>query len=145
MIRWAEYDVTGMIEAGMNTSTAPRVLVVDDDPAIREFVGELLQDEGYEVRLATDGEEALQLLEAWPANLIILDLMMPRMDGWAFRRQQRTRLDLVHIPVIIMSASREIDIMAEELEASTILPKPFDLEALLTETERLLPLQTFQS
>lgn len=130
-----------MTDARIPPSAAPRVLVVDDDPSIRELVGELLEYEGYEIRLATDGEDALQLLQDWPAHLIILDLMMPHMDGWAFRREQRVREDLAHIPVIIMSASRTIDIDAEELGASAVFPKPFDLEALLVEAERLLPLQ----
>jgi CheY-like chemotaxis protein len=116
----------------------PRVLVVDDDPAIREFVGQALEDEGYEVRLAVNGQDALRTLLEWRANLIVLDLMMPTMDGWTFRDRQREIANLADIPVIVMSAARNLVGQTDRLAADAILPKPFDLETLLTETERLL-------
>ncbi|MFN0071826.1 MAG: response regulator [Chloroflexota bacterium] len=115
-----------------------RVLVVDDDPAIREFVGQALEDEGYEIRLAVNGKEALCTLRNWPAHLIVLDLMMPTMDGWTFRDKQRDSVALADIPVIVMSAARNLVGQTERLAPAAILPKPFDLNALLTETERLL-------
>jgi len=116
----------------------PRVLVVDDDPAIRDFVGQALEEEGYEVRLAVNGQDALTTLSDWPANLIVLDLMMPTMDGWTFRDRQRESKALANIPVIVMSAARNLVGQTERLAPAAILPKPFDLDALLTETERLL-------
>jgi CheY-like chemotaxis protein len=115
-----------------------RILVVDDDPAIREFVGQALEDEGYEVRLAVNGQDALTMLRQWQANLIVLDLMMPTMDGWTFRDRQREVAHLAEIPVIIMSAARNLDGQTERLAPAAILPKPFDLDTLLSETERLL-------
>ena len=123
----------------MNSGSAhPRVLVVDDDPAIREFVGQALEDEGYEVRLAVNGQDALTTLLEWQANLIVLDLMMPTMDGWTFRDRQREVDSLAGIPVIVMSAARNLVGQTDRLAADAILPKPFDLDTLLTETERLL-------
>ena len=123
----------------MNSESAhPRVLVVDDDPAIREFVGQALEDEGYEVRLAVNGQDALTTLLEWQANLIVLDLMMPTMDGWTFRDRQREVASLAGIPVIVMSAARNLVGQTDRLAADAILPKPFDLDTLLTETERLL-------
>jgi CheY-like chemotaxis protein len=123
----------------MNSDSAhPRVLVVDDDPAIREFVGQALEDEGYEVRLAVNGQDALTTLLEWQANLIVLDLMMPTMDGWTFRDRQREVASLAGIPVIVMSAARNLVGQTDRLAADAILPKPFDLDTLLTETERLL-------
>ena len=123
----------------MNSDSAhPRVLVVDDDPAIREFVGQALEDEGYEVRLAVNGQDALTTLLEWQANLIVLDLMMPTMDGWTFRDRQREVDSLAGIPVIVMSAARNLVGQTDRLAADAILPKPFDLDTLLTETERLL-------
>ena len=115
-----------------------RVLVVDDDPAIREFVGQALEDEGYEVRLAVNGQEALATLLEWQANLIVLDLMMPTMDGWTFRDRQREVDILADIPVIVMSAARNLVGQTDRLAPAAILPKPFDLDTLLAETERLL-------
>jgi len=123
----------------MNSESAhPRVLVVDDDPAIREFVGQALEDEGYEVRLAVNGQDALTTLLEWQANLIVLDLMMPTMDGWTFRDRQREVASLAGIPVIVMSAARNLVGQTDRLAANAILPKPFDLDTLLMETERLL-------
>ena len=120
------------------TFATPRVLVVDDDPAIREFVGQALEEEGYEVRLAINGQDALATLLEWQANLIVLDLMMPTMDGWTFRDRQREMANLADIPVIVMSAARNLVGHTERLAPSAILPKPFDLDTLLAETERLL-------
>lgn len=116
----------------------PRVLVVDDDPAIRAFVGQALEDEGYEVRLAMNGQDALATLIEWQANLIVLDLMMPTMDGWTFRDRQREMASLADIPVIVMSAARNLAGQTERLAPSAILPKPFGLSTLLAETQRLL-------
>ena len=117
---------------------AARVLVVDDDSAIREFVGQALEEEGYEVRLAVNGQDALSTLLEWQAHLIVLDLMMPTMDGWTFRDRQREVENLADIPVIVMSAARNLVGQTERLAPAAILPKPFDLDRLLSETERLL-------
>ncbi|HEX3245156.1 MAG TPA: response regulator [Chloroflexota bacterium] len=119
-------------------NVAARVLVVDDDPAIRDFVGQALEEEGYEVRLAINGQDALSTLLEWHADLIVLDLMMPTMDGWTFRARQREMETLANIPVIVMSAARNLDGQGDRLLPAAILPKPFDLDHLLTETERLL-------
>ena len=66
-----------------------RVLVVDDDLSIQGFLAEALADEGYGVRTAANGREALAILREWRPDLILLDLMMPEMDGWEFRGEQR--------------------------------------------------------
>jgi CheY-like chemotaxis protein len=121
-----------------SSNVAPRVLVVDDDPAIRDFVGQALEEEGYEVRLAINGQDALSTLLKWHADLIVLDLMMPTMDGWTFRERQRESEALANIPVIVMSAARNLNGQSDRLLPAAILPKPFDLDHLLTETERLL-------
>ena len=115
-----------------------RVLVVDDDPAIREFVGQALVEEGYETRLASNGKDALCQLREWPADLIVLDLMMPTMDGWTFRDKQRETGALAAIPVIVMSAARDVTDQTERLQPAAVLPKPFDLATLLAEAERIL-------
>lgn len=101
------------------------VLVVDDDPAIRELVATLLEDEGYEVRRASDGIEALQELDADGIDLVVSDVSMPRLDGATLARRMRTRRRPV--PVILMSA-----IYADiDLPGVRFVPKPFDVDRLV--------------
>jgi CheY-like chemotaxis protein len=119
------------------TDGARGVLVVDDDPAIRAFVSELLADEGYEVRAATNGRHALAILESWHPDVILLDLMMPEMDGWAFLASQRLNLELVCIPVIVMSASYNLRGGAGRIAAADVVTKPFAIDQLLAKVEAL--------
>ena len=80
---------------------AQRILLVDDDPHLLVVLSEQLRDDGYDVATARDGQEALRRLEAgWP-DLILLDLMMPRVDGLALARQIKAEADL---PIIVLSA-----------------------------------------
>jgi len=114
-----------------------RILVVDDDPSIQGFLAEALADEGYGVRTAANGREALAVLRAWRPDLILLDLMMPEVDGWAFRAEQRLMPGVADVPVIVLSAARDLDARTRELEPAQVFSKPFDLEALLGTIERL--------
>jgi two-component system response regulator MprA len=113
------------------------VLVVDDDPAIRAFVAELLADEGYAVRTATNGHDALAVLASWRPDVILLDLMMPEMDGWAFLARQRLHRDLVRIPVIVMSAGYNLQDGVRHILAADVVAKPFAIDQLLAEVELL--------
>jgi CheY-like chemotaxis protein len=108
-----------------------RVLVVDDDALIRDTLATALADEGYSVRVAADGQAALDTLDEWLPDLIVLDLMMPVMDGPAFRAAQRDREVAAHIPVIVLSAAHNIHTRASTLGAAAVFPKPFDLGVLL--------------
>lgn len=105
-----------------------RVLVVDDEPQVRATVREALTFEEYDVTEATNGAEALAMLGDLRPAAIVLDLWMPVMDGWAFRRAQL----VAHpgIPVIILSALDLSSECLEELNADALLGKPFDLDAL---------------
>jgi CheY-like chemotaxis protein len=108
------------------------VLIVDDDPAIRTLLVDLLEDEGYEVASAANGQEALRYLHdaQTPPRIILLDLMMPVMSGWQFRDVQRQRPELAQIPVIVLSASENLPEAARVLAASAYVPKPVNLERL---------------
>lgn len=108
-----------------------RVLVVDDDISIQGFLAEALADEGYDVRTAANGREALATLRAWRPSVILLDLMMPDMDGWVFRAEQRAMPAVADVPVIVLSATRDLTAKARDLEPAQIFAKPFDLDALL--------------
>jgi len=107
----------------------PRVLVVDDEPGIRNLVVDILRDEGYETRDAEDGLSALDVLRAWTPDVILLDLSMPRMNGWQFLEARREQGLAPHVPVIVVSASRHID--RRVLEQHTVLAKPFEVEGFL--------------
>ena len=107
------------------------ILVVDDDTHIRDLVCEALDVEGYQVRGATDGKAALDLLATWRPDLILLDLNMPRMDGWTFCEHQQEHPAISAIPVALMSAARNIRARPLPCEPVAILEKPFDLDDLL--------------
>ena len=112
--------------------SAGRVLVVDDEPAVGRVVADLLGDEGYEVRWATNGEEALRVLDDWLPDVIVLDLMMPVMDGPSFRVAQRHLPGAAaRVPVVVLSGMHDARAMAEELAAAAVIAKPFDLDDLL--------------
>jgi CheY-like chemotaxis protein len=106
-------------------------LVIEDDAVIRSVLVETLAEEGWEVREARDGKSALDLLNGWQPTVIVLDLAMPTMDGWAFRAEQRRRGLAADVPLIIVSASRETEVRAHELQPTAVLLKPFDLSELI--------------
>ena len=114
------------------------ILLVEDDAGIREAVSEILEWEGFEVSCAINGADALAQLadEAHRPQLILLDLMMPIMDGWAFRKAQAGLPDLAAIPVVILSAIAGHDQSAHALSAAAVLAKPFELQRLLDAVER---------
>ena len=116
-----------------------RVLVVDDDRAIRGFVAEVLMDEGYEVKTAGDGSEALAVSREWHPDLIVLDLMMPEMDGWTFRARQRQEDALANVPVVVTSAATTLRLNRHALEPCVLLAKPFELDDLLGAVQSCAP------
>jgi CheY-like chemotaxis protein len=114
------------------------VLVVEDDELLRETIGEVIADVGHEVRLAANGHEALALIDGWPVELIVLDLMMPFMDAYEFRERQRHDGRTPEPKVLVLSASPDVELAAERLEATAWLAKPFNLAAMLAMVDRLL-------
>jgi len=107
------------------------VLVVDDDRELRELLAEALELDGFDVKSAADGKQALALLGRWRPHVILLDLNMPEMDGWAFRRAQRAQPSIAAIPVIVFSASFRGGDRIAELDAAAFLSKPCDLDRLV--------------
>ncbi len=103
-----------------------RVLIVDDDLDIREAVSEFLSYEGHEVFTASDGEQALVRCRQLHPDLVLLDLMMPGMNGWDFRRAQLREPSIASIPVVVVSALGRV----ADLAVAGFLPKPFNLDDL---------------
>ena len=107
------------------------ILVVDDDPDILEALAEILDAEGFEVDRARNGKEALERLRAHKPDLILLDLMMPVMDGSEFAQQMKGHPEFAEVPVIVLSADRGVSGKASEMGARGWLAKPFELSDLM--------------
>ena len=108
-----------------------RVLVVDDEPMIRETLGQVLADEGYAVDVAIDGNDALARVRAARPDAILLDLLMPGMNGRQFLQELRAEPAYAEIPVLIMTAVHGLNVNLATLGASEVVEKPFDAEDLL--------------
>ena len=120
----------------MHTSETNVILIVDDTPTNLEVLSETLTDAGFEVAVATNGESAIQQIEYELPDLILLDAMMPEMDGWQFRVEQRRDPALASIPVIAVSADSSAKAVA--IDADAYLRKPIDYPKLLETIDRLL-------
>jgi CheY-like chemotaxis protein len=107
------------------------VLVIEDEPALRDVLLDFLEDEGYDVDGAEHGQDGLSKAEARLPDAIVLDLMMPVMDGWAFLRSRSRVTNLEPVPVVVLSAVAQSAITeVKEIGARAVLSKPFELEAL---------------
>jgi DNA-binding response OmpR family regulator len=114
-----------------------RVLVVDDDPDIQEVLCLALRAEGYEVRSAGDGSDALVQLAGWNPGVILLDWMMPGLDGAAFLTAWSADPRAAATPVVVLSAGRWWPGAVSGIRPAVFLPKPFSLPPLLDLVERL--------
>src|SRR5262249_11349487 len=111
-----------------------RILVVDDDLEIRETIRDVLEEEGYRVVLAANGAEALAELRARigeeQPSLVLLDLMMPEMNGWQFCEEQKRDARRAAIPVLVISAA-SVDAKKGSIAGHPFLKKPIELARLL--------------
>ncbi|MGW2194960.1 response regulator transcription factor, partial [Streptosporangium sp. NPDC001682] len=122
----------------MGDGEAARVLVVDDEPALREALQSSLEFEGYRVGVASDGQEALETLKREPYELVLLDVMMPRLDGLTACRRLRAAGN--HLPVLMLTARDAVGDRVSGLDAGAddYLVKPFELDELLARVRALL-------
>ena len=118
----------------------PLVLVVEDDAALGEVVVTALKDEGLDARLARDGDEAMRLVDSTQPSAIILDLMMPKRDGFSVLRELRADGRIARLPVIVVTAIFGLSerMYATELGAADYVTKPFELDDLVTRVRALL-------
>jgi excisionase family DNA binding protein len=121
------------------TPAGPSVLIVDDDPGTRAFVRASLELEGFEVREAGSAAEGLAALEEEPPDLILLDVMMPQMDGWEMLRRVQERHGVGEIPVVMFSGQvDESPEAAEARGADAFIGKPFDPQQLVERARQIL-------
>jgi CheY-like chemotaxis protein len=116
------------------------VLLVDDDEDLRQSLAELLGEEGFRVTQAVNGKDALKRLAVELVDVILLDYMMPEMDGLAFSRAQRAHPGFAHIPVILLTAAK-FSPEREAIAADLVLEKPFRFPILLASIQRVLARQ----
>ena len=125
---------------GGKSKDGPTVLVVDDDPHVRELVRINLELEGYSVLEASSAEEGMEALEAEVPDMILLDVMMPQVDGWEMLQRVQERFGPGGIPVVMFSGKVEAAEEATSRGAQGFVGKPFDLQRLIDQTKSLLPL-----
>jgi len=119
------------------TAVPARVLVVEDDRAIRNLLSELLVGEGYDVETAADADQALAVLPHWRPDVILLDMALPGVDIWAFRAAQSVLDQARDIPTVVLSTVAPLSADPTAASPSAILPRPFDIGALLATVQRL--------
>ena len=114
-----------------------KILLVDDDPNIRQLVNLYLEKEGFEVVMADRGDTALNLFKQSPPNLMLLDLMLPGMDGWQVCREVRKTSN---VPIIMLTAKDETfdKVLGLELGADDYIVKPFDMKELVARIKAVL-------
>ena len=125
----------------MATRKRPLVLVVEDDPELGEGIVSALKDDGLDAKLAHDGDEAMRFVDDLSPSCMVLDLMMPRRDGFSVLRELRAEGRIGHLPVIVVTAIfglSERD-YATELGAADYVTKPFELAQLVDRVKALLP------
>jgi CheY-like chemotaxis protein len=113
------------------------ILVVDDDAAIRDVVADILEMSDYHVKTASNGAEALEHIRGDQPAAVLLDLMMPVMDGWEFLRRCRSERSCAQVPVVVMSAAHDAALAADQFGAQGYLTKPFDMDTVLELVGRL--------
>jgi len=114
----------------MTTDGAAEILVVDDDPDLLELIVSVLEQAGFPARSASNGREALDAAEEHPPKLVLLDMLMPVMDGWATARALRERYGH-DVKIIVVTAAEHARAWAQEVDADGVVAKPFDLRGLL--------------
>jgi CheY-like chemotaxis protein len=121
-----------------------RVLVVDDDDVIRQLITVNLELEGFEVETAMDGQDCLDRVKEVRPDVVTLDIMMPRLDGWETAVKLREDPDTADVKVVLLSArAQEADVQrGSRIGVDAYLTKPFDPDELITVVRRLAGLPT---
>ena len=122
-----------------------RILIVEDQADVAQLIDVVLKGEGYTVAIAKDGAQGLMLARDWKPDLILMDIMLPGVDGGALIARLRQEPETADLPIIAMSASRTLRDRTAELQADALLSKPFDVDALLVQVSFLLSRERSES
>ncbi len=124
----------------MTEVAKPRILVVEDDPDLRRILKLQLESQNYEVHEAENGAEGFEAIQKEIPDCVILDLMMPVMDGFGFLKRVRSIMDTREVPIIILTASEDERnrVRGFQYQANSYMSKPYDLEELTAEVEQLM-------
>ena len=124
----------------MGRSRRPLVLVVEDDPDLGDTIVTFIKDEGLDAKLARDGDQAMRLVDQLHPSAMILDLMMPRRDGFSVLRELRADGRIANLPVIVVTAIFGLSerLYATELGAADYVTKPFELDELIERVRNVL-------
>ena len=127
----------------MTDAAKPQILVVEDDPDLRTIVRLQLSSQGYEITEATNGAEGFQAIQENIPDCVILDLMMPVVDGFGFLKRVRSVIELVNVPILILTASEDERnrVRGFNYQADAYMSKPYDLQELTEEVDRLCQMQ----
>ena len=140
--RYRRDDLDAFLERSLpDARSGPVVLIVDDDERLREYVRVNLEMEGYTVQEAGSAEGGLNVLDELRPDLVLLDVMMPKVDGWEMLQLMHERHGVGSIPVVMFSgkADERAPGDAAELGAQGFIGKPFDPQELISQTKQLLP------
>lgn len=123
----------------MTEATKPRILVVEDDPDLRMILRLQLSGQGYDVTEAVNGAEGFKTVQTLKPDCVILDLMMPVLDGFGFLKRARSLLALQGIPILILTASEDErnKVRGFQYQADAYMSKPYDLDALTAQVDQL--------
>ncbi len=142
--RYKRADLDAFLERsgpGGRTKAGPQVLLVDDDDRVRELVRVTLELEGYTVQEAASAEEGMRAIDDTTPDLILLDVMMPHVDGWEMLRRIQERHGAGAIPVVMFSGKldEQVQEQAASRGAQGFVGKPFDLQTLIEQTKQIAP------
>ena len=130
---------------GRGVDGISRVLIVEDNDDLRMLLGDVLDDAGFEVQAVSNGVEALELAREWQPSAIVLDLMMPVMDGAAFLRERLELPWLTRVPVLVLTAHPFHHRVLDGLAPTAVIRKPYDVEELIAAVQALCDGETGRS
>ena len=126
-------------QQALDGRSGQRILIVDDEASVADLIEAVLVSEGYTVAIARDGIQGILLARDWKPDLVLMDVMLPGIDGTTAIRRLKSDPETSDLPIVAMSAGRTIRRQSSELsDADAALAKPFDIEALLAQIEFLL-------
>jgi two-component system chemotaxis response regulator CheY len=120
----------------MASAMGRAVLIVEDEQPIREVIADVLQERGFHAFRAANGAEALNLLDTVQPDVMVLDLLMPVMHGWAFMESYIEKTDGRLIPIVVVSVNPALPRSFNRLGVRSVVAKPFDVEALVDAVEQ---------